>query len=75
MTKKNRPQDLTVAGNKDKRGVTCQRVIMTRTEPQNLMRIMFIPKWPFEEIQFSQPKLCFKGLKVGDLYGNFFRLA
>jgi tRNA pseudouridine13 synthase len=70
-----RPQDMEVAGNKDKRGVTSQRVVMGRINPQDLMRIMYIPNWPFEEIQFSNPKFCKKGLKIGDLYGNKFRLA
>jgi len=55
-----RPVDMTVAGNKDKRGVTSQRVIMGRVEAQDLMRIMYIPKWPFEEIQFSHPTACKK---------------
>lgn len=70
-----RPQDMEVAGNKDKRGVTSQRVVMGRINPQDLMRIMYIPNWPFEEIQFSNPKFCKKGLKIGDLYGNKFRIA
>jgi len=67
-------KDFTVAGNKDKRGVTTQKVVAKRVLPYDLKRITFMKKWP-ETLKICDIEWCDSALKIGDLYGNQFTVA
>lgn len=69
-----RPNDFFVAGNKDKRGITTQLVFCRKLSVYHAMRIRLGKSWP-DNIDISNFKENAQQLRIGDLYGNHFKLA
>lgn len=67
-------KDFSVAGNKDKRGVTSQRVVIRKVLPLELMKMRLTKKWP-DSIDISNIEFVKKPLYLGGLYGNHFKVA
>lgn len=69
-----KPNDFNIAGNKDKRGVTTQRVFCKKLSVDHLMRVRLGKAWP-NNLEISNFELATKPIQVGDLYGNQFKIA
>ncbi len=69
-----RPNDFGVAGNKDKRGITTQKVYCRKLNVDHAMRIRISKSWP-DNIDISNFIEGGSQIHIGDLMGNKFTLA
>lgn len=69
-----KPNDFNVAGNKDKRGVTTQRVFCKKLSVDHAMKIRMSKSWP-ENVDISNFKEGADPIHIGDLYGNQFKVV
>jgi tRNA pseudouridine13 synthase len=63
-----------VAGNKDKRGITTQRVTILRANPELLIRFQRAKDWD-KKMQVGGFERVQKPLRLGQLSGNRFSVA
>lgn len=69
-----KPNDFNIAGNKDKRGVTTQKVFCKKLSVDHIMRVRLGKAWP-TNMEISNFEVASKPIQVGDLYGNQFKIA
>lgn len=69
-----RPKYFAICGNKDKRGITTQRVSLSRGNPEALIRAQFGKDWD-RKVKCGSFERVFTGLNLGQLYGNRFSVA
>ncbi len=69
-----KPNNFAIAGNKDKRGITTQRVTVFRSTIEDFEKLQNRKKWN-ENIVMGDYKYTATQLKLGDLKGNRFALG
>lgn len=68
------PKQFQIAGNKDKRGITTQRVTIHRMDAEQLIRQQRCKDWD-PKIKVGSFERVFKPLQLGSLNGNRFSIA
>jgi tRNA pseudouridine13 synthase len=68
------PRQFAIAGNKDKRGITTQRVTIHRMDAEYLIRQQRCKDWD-QKIKVGSFDWVFKPLQLGSLNGNRFAVA
>lgn len=69
-----RPKYFAISGNKDKRGITTQRVSLSRGNPEQLIKAQFNKDWD-RKVKCGSFERVYAGLNLGQLYGNRFSVA
>lgn len=69
-----RPKYFSISGNKDKRGITTQRVTLSRGNPEKLIQAQFGKDWD-RKLKCGTFERVFHMLNLGQLYGNRFSVA
>ena len=71
---KKMPKQFQIAGNKDKRGITSQRITINRCNAEQLIRQQRTKDWD-NKIKVGSFERVHKPLKLGSLMGNRFSVA
>lgn len=69
-----RPKYFGMSGNKDKRGITTQRITLSRGNPEKLIQIQCGKDWD-KKVKCGSFARVFHMLNLGQLYGNRFSVA
>ena len=69
-----RPKYFSISGNKDKRGITTQRVTLSRGNPEKLIQVQYGKDWD-RKLKCGTFERVFHMLNLGQLWGNRFSVA